>query len=151
MRSGVPNGFRYVSALLSAAAMAFVLHSPSPEPPLTPEEPCLAYASARLWVVDCRSAEPLPFAHERVRELLGVPPCWWTASRRRLQSIPGVGERAAIALIQLRDSGEWPTEHVVDAAEGIGPTTAARVVRSVDTACYGAPIRPGFRRTHRVQ
>ena len=147
----VPFALRVVASLVSAAIMAGVLHEPASVHPTPPTEPCLLEQHRRLWVVDCQAAPPLAFQSERVREVLGAPPCWWSASARRLAQLPGVGERTADALIALRDTGAWPTPDAIDAVEGIGAATAARVASTVDTACYGDPMRPGFRRTQRVQ
>jgi hypothetical protein len=147
----VPLALRIVATLVSAAMMAGVLHEPVSVSPIPPTDPCLLQQHRRLWVVDCQAAPPLAFQSERVREVLGAPPCWWSASARRFAQLPGVGERTADALVDLRDTGAWPTPETIDAIEGIGETTAARVASTVDTVCYGEPMRPGFRRTQRVQ
>jgi hypothetical protein len=101
--------------------------------PQVPPSLCAASAGSRLHAVRCD--DRLADDGARTRRAFGQRQCWWTVTAVDLdESVDGVGERTARALIALRDSGQEPTPESLRTIPRLG-AGAREAVLALDTGC----------------
>jgi hypothetical protein len=124
-------------ALSYAAALAFQLDRATRIGDFRPVEPAPCHDDGSAG--GCDSAFALP-SDADVRALLGLPPCWWTATRRDLERIDGLGAIGAAEAWRARAAGAGPTRDQL-VAHGVSVRRAAIVARGVAVGCSVASPR----------